>query len=381
MVSRPHGGKLVNRVAAGKERGRRLDEISELPKIVLPLELAVDVGNIAYGVFSPLEGFVNYEDYTNVLTEMRLSDDTPWTIPLTLDVGKETVDKVKEGDEVALFYRDEPIALLKIDEKYKMDKDEHAKNVYGTLDEGHPGVRKTQETKDYLLGGSITLVDEVENSYEKYTLRPLETRILFEERGWKYIVGFQTRNAPHLGHEYVQKAALTFTDGLFINPLVGWKKEGDYKDDVILNAYELLIKHYFPGNVVVLAVLRTAMRYAGPREAIFHSIMRKNFGCTHFIVGRDHAGVGNYYGPYDAWEIFKQFPDLGITPLFIRNSFYCSKCGGMTNEKICPHPEEYRTYISGSNLRGMIKHGLKPPETVMRREVASEILKCKEPFI
>lgn len=381
MVSTPHGGRLVTRVATGKEKGRILDEVSELPRIIVPLELAVDIVNIAYGVFSPLEGFMNHEDHINVLTEMRLSDDTPWTIPLTLEVEKETVENVKEGDEVALFNREKPIALLKVDEKYKWNKEEHAKNIYGTLDEGHPGVRKTREMRDRLLGGPLKLVNEVENPYEKYTLRPLETRVLFEERGWKHIVGFQTRNAPHLGHEYVQKAALNFTDGLFINPLVGWKKKGDYKDDVILKAYELLIRHYFPGNVVVLAVLRTAMRYAGPREAIFHAIMRKNFGCTHFIIGRDHAGVGDYYGPYDAWEIFKEFPDLGITPLFIRDSFYCNRCGGMTNEKICPHPREDRTYISGSNIRKIIKKGLKPPETVMRREVASEILRCEKPFI
>ncbi len=381
MVSKPHGGRLVNRVAPERRRARLEEEARELPKIDLPFEHAVDVENIARGVFSPLEGFMVQEDYLSVLYNMRLSDDTPWTIPIVLDVDPEEISGVREGDDVALFYNGSPIALLTVEEVYGWDKKEYAERVYKTTDANHPGVAKTMRRKELLVGGRVDLVNSVPTKFDKYTLWPLETRVLFRERGWRTIVGFQTRNAPHLGHEYVQKAALTFVDGLFINPLVGWKKPGDYRDEVILAAYEALIKHYYPKNVVVLAVLRTSMRYAGPREAVFHAIMRKNFGCTHFIVGRDHAGVGNYYGPYEAWEIFREFPDLGITPLFIREAFYCRKCGGMVNEKICPHGEEHRVRISGTKIRDMLKRGEKPPEYLMRPEVAEVIISFGDPFV
>ena len=379
MVARPHGGRLVNRVVP--EDKRLLEEARELPALELPLEHAVDVENIARGVFSPLEGFMVQEDYFSVLYDMRLSDDTPWTIPIVLDVDPEELGDVKPGDDVALRYQGRPIAILGIEEVYGWDKREYAERVYGTRDLRHPGVAKTMRRKELLIGGRISLLRGVPTPFDRYTLWPLETRVLFRERGWRTIAGFQTRNAPHLGHEYVQKAALTFVDGLFINPLVGWKKPGDYRDEVILAAYEALIKHYYPKDVVVLAVLRTAMRYAGPREAIFHAIMRKNFGCTHFIVGRDHAGVGDFYGPYDAWEIFREFPDLGVIPLFIREAFYCRKCGGMVNEKICPHGEEDRIRISGTSIRKALRAGERPPEYVMRPEVADAILSFEGPFV
>ena len=381
MVSKPHGGRLVNRVLSERKRKRVREEAKELKILEIPLDVGVDVENLAYGVFSPLEGFMTREDYYSVLYDMRLSDDIPWTIPIILDVAPEEIEKVKEGDDVALKCEGKIIAVMSVEEIYKWNKREHARLVYKTEDLEHPGVLKTFKRKDLLIGGKIDLVDELPNPYYRYTLRPLETRILFREKGWRSIVGFQTRNAPHLGHEYVQKAALTFVDGLFINPLVGWKKKGDYKDEVILAAYDVLIKKYYPKEAVVLAVLRTPMRYAGPREAIHHAIMRKNFGCTHFIVGRDHAGVGNYYKPYEAQEIFYEFPDLGIIPLFVKEFFYCRKCGGMVNEKVCPHGPEYRIRISGTALRKMIKRGEAPPETMMRREVAETILSFKKPFI
>ncbi|MCD6096498.1 MAG: sulfate adenylyltransferase, partial [Thermoprotei archaeon] len=204
---------------------------------------------------------------------------------------------------------------------------------------------------------------------------------LFQAKGWRTIVGFQTRNVPHLGHEYIQKAALTFADGLFINPLIGWKKPGDFKDEVIVKAYEVLIKSYYPRDSIVFSVLRMDMRYGGPREAVHHAIVRKNFGCTHFIVGRDHAGVGNFYGPYEAWELFREFPDLGITPLFIREAFYCKKCGGMVNEKICPHDEKYRYRISGTMLRKLIKDRKSIPKYIMRPEVAEVVFSFNNPFV
>ncbi len=380
-VSRPHGGRLVDRVASGEKRESLRREAEEMPRIVVDKWLAVDVENIAHGVFSPLEGFMLQEDYLNILHHMRLSNDIPWTIPIILDVDPSNIRGVKEGDHVALEVEGNIIAIMKVEEIYRWDKKKHVSSIYKTSDPNHPGVSWTYLKKDLLIGGPIDLVGELPNPYYKYTLWPIETRILFRERGWKRIVAFQTRNAPHLGHEYVQKAALTFMDGLFINPLVGRKKKGDYKDEAILAAYDTLIKHYYPRESVVLSVIRTEMKYAGPREAIHHAIMRKNFGCTHIIIGRDHAGVGNYYGPYEAWEIFKEFPDLGITPLFIREAFYCEKCGGMVNERICPHSEEYRVRISGTKIREMLKKGIKPPEYIMRPEVAEVLMKFGNPFI
>lgn len=381
MVSRPHGGRLIRRVASHRERQRLLEEKREMPSLEVRLEVATDVENIAYGVFSPLEGFLNSEDYEYVLSDMRLSDDTPWTIPIVLDISAEDKGRFSEGDTVLLTYRGEGFAILDVEEIYGWDKKKHAAKVYKTTDPAHPGVEKTYQMKDYLVGGKILLLKNIENSFERYTLRPAETRVLFREKGWRNIVGFQTRNPPHLGHEYVQKSALTFMDGLFINPLVGWKKKGDYRDEVIISAYEALIQHYYPKGAVVFSVTRTPMRYAGPREAIHHAIMRKNYGCTHFIVGRDHAGVGNFYGPYEAHEIFKEFPDLGIQPLFVKEFFFCRRCGGIVNEKICPHPKEERIYISGTKIRGLIREGKMPPETMMRPEVAKVILGFDNPFI
>ncbi len=381
MVSRPHGGRLVDRTVSPKRRERLLEEARELPRINVNESIAADAANIAHGVYSPLEGFMVQEDYINVLDQMRLSSDLPWTIPIILDVDPEDIIGVKEGDDIALYYRGEPLAIMRVEEIYGWDKKEYAMKVFKTTDPNHPGVAKTFKRRELLIGGSIDLLKDPPEPFENIRLWPKETRVLFEARGWKRIAAFQTRNVPHMGHEYVQKAALTFTDGLFINPLVGWKKPGDYRDEVIVKAYRALIEHYYPKEVVVLSVLRMEMRYAGPREAVHHAIVRKNFGATHFIVGRDHAGVGNYYGPYEAWEIFREFPDLGITPLFVREAFYCKKCGQMVNEKICPHPEEFRIRISGTKLRKMIMSGQKPPEYMMRPEVARVILEHPKPFI
>ncbi len=381
MVSRPHGGRLVYRVAEGKRREALMAEARELKVIKIRKEAAIDLEDIAFGAFSPLEGFMVQEDYLSVLEDMRLSNDLPWTIPIVLDVDPEEVAGVKEGDDVALAYNGRILALMKVEEIYGWDKKLHAEKVYKTTDPGHPGVAKTMKMKELLMGGRIDLLDTLPNPFERYTLWPRETRVLFEARGWRTIAAFQTRNVPHLGHEFVQKAALTFTDGLLVHPLVGWKKPGDYKDEVIIRAYEELIKHYYPKDVVVLAVLRMNMRYAGPREAVHHAIVRKNFGATHFIVGRDHAGVGNYYGPYEAWDIFKEFPDLGITPLFIREAFYCTRCGGMVTEKTCPHGEEHRVKISGTKLREMLRSGVEPPPYMMRPEVARVIIGHPNPFV
>ena len=374
----PHGGKLVERVDFSE---RAKEEARELPKINIGVDEARDLGNIGHGVFSPLEGYMSREDFENVLEEGRLANDLPWTIPIVLDVDREEIGKILEGDEVTLMYKNTPIAILKVEEIYPYDKKEYAQKIFRTTRIEHPGVVNIMRRRDHLVGGKITLVNDPPTNFGRYKLWPKETRILFKEKGWKTVVGFQTRNAPHLGHEYVQKTALTFVDGLFINPLIGKKKKGDFKDEVIIAAYEALFKHYYPKNSATLGILETEMRYAGPREAIFHAIMRKNFGCTHFIVGRDHAGVGNFYGPYEAQEIFYEYPDLGITPLFFRSFFYCKKCGGVVNEKICPHGPEHHITFSGTKIREMLIKGEKPPELMMRPEVAEVILQFGNPFV
>ncbi len=381
MVSRPHGGKLVNRVVREPRLSHLLEEARELQQLEISYEKMIDVLDIAFGVFSPLEGFLTRDDYESTLVRMRLSNDVPWTIPIILDIDEEFAKAVREGDEITLTFGGKPIAIMKIEEIYKWDKITYCEKVFKTIDSNHPGVSKTLKLNNILIGGSIDLLSKPSHPLEHRILWPMETRVLFREKKWRRIAAFQTRNVPHLGHEYVQKAALTFVDGLFIHPLLGWKKIGDYKDEVILEAYEVLIQNYYPKDSVVLAALLMNMNYAGPREAIHHAIVRKNFGATHIIIGRDHAGVGNYYKPYEAWEIFKEFPDLGITPLFIHEAFYCTKCKGMVTEKTCPHESRYRVKISGTKLRELIRSKKQPPEYFMRPEVANTILKYNNPFV
>lgn len=366
----PHGGKLVHSVDTTKN-------IDDFPAITISTEEANTLENIAFGVFSPLSGFLCENDFRSVLDTMRLCNDVPWTVPIVFDCDAH----LREGDEVVLKAGNGTIAVMHIEDIYHYGKKEYAEKVFKTTDPKHPGVNNVMGMKERLVGGPITLVKEGMEPFEKYYLKPEETRILFREKGWKEVVAFQTRNVPHIGHEYVQKTALTFVDGLFINPVIGKKKSGDFKDEVILKTYEALIKHYFLKNRAVLAILRTEMRYAGPREAILHAIARKNFGCTHFIVGRDHAGVGTYYGPYEAQDIFSEFPDLGITPVFFRSFSYCKKCGSVVNEKICPHGKEDQIPFSGTNIRKMLDEGTAPPETIMRREVFDVIREYDNPFV
>lgn len=379
MIPRAHGGKLIDLVLKDKEREEIFREVNKKPHVSVSQELATDVQNIAIGAFSPLEGFMGKEDFQRVLYHKRLTSGVPWTIPIVIDVSQEEADRL--GDEVVILFNEAPIALFQIREKYTYKKEEYAKQTFGTTDTKHPGVAKVMGLKDVLLGGKIRLISEVETPFSRYSLKPIETRVLFEAKGWKTVVGFQTRNVPHLGHEYVQKTALTFVDGIYINPVIGRKKAGDFKDEAILRAYESLIEHYYPKERAVMSILQTEMRYAGPREAIFHAIVRKNFGCTHFIVGRDHAGVGNFYAPYAAQEIFDEFPDLGITPLFFTAFFYCTKCGSVVNEKICPHGEKERLDFSGTFLRQLLLKGEKPPYEIIRQEVADSLRNFKNPFI
>ena len=375
-MPKPHGGRLVDRC-----RLREDVDIEDAIALKVNRDRSEDVENIAHGVFSPLEGFLCYNDLENVLENMRLDDDTPWTIPIILDVNKDELKGAKEGDTIFLIADNGMVAEMEIEEIYGIDKERLAEKVYGTKDPSHPGVSMTYDMKDLFIGGRITLLKEGKKVFEDYVLWPKETRTLFREKRWRDVVAFQTRNPPHVGHEYVQKVALTFVDGLFINPLIGRKKKGDFRDEVILKAYDSLIRNYYPKNRVVMSILCTSMKYAGPREAIHHAIMRKNFGCTHFIVGRDHAGVGNFYDPYAAHRIFDEFPDLEIIPLFFRSFFYCKRCGGVVNEKICPHGKEDHINFSGTKIRQMLREGKIPPAQMMRREVAETILSFDNPFV
>jgi sulfate adenylyltransferase len=277
--------------------------------------------------------------------------------------------------------RGNPVAILTLGEIYTFDKEELAERVFQTRDGAHPGVAKARRMGDVLLAGKVDLIEESPTPFYKYKLSPKETRILFKEKGWKTVVGFQTRNTPHIGHEYVQKTALTFTDGIFVNPVIGRKKKGDFKDEVILASYDELIRNYYLKERAVMAILQMEMRYAGPREAIFHAIIRKNFGCTHIIIGRDHAGVGDYYSPYAAQDIFEEFPDLGIVPLFFRSFYFCKKCRSVVNEKICPHPPADQIQFSGTKIREMLVRGEVPPPELMRPEVAEIIIGYPHPFV
>ena len=377
----PHGGKLIDRVLSGKKRDEALALAARLPRLVIDSELVSDVENIAVGVYSPLEGFLGEADFRGVLANMRLRTDVPWTVPIVLDTDREIAAGLKTGEEVLLTAEDgRPVALLHLQEKYAYDKGETADKVFGTRDPAHPGVAKVLGMKDILLAGPVDLIDVTPTPFDRYKLTPKETRVLFEAKGWRTVVGFQTRNTPHLGHEYVQKAALTFTDGLFINPVIGRKKKGDFKDEVILASYEEAIRLYYLKERTAMAILQMEMRYAGPREAIHHAILRKNFGCTHIIIGRDHAGVGSYYPPFAAQDIFEAFPDLGIAPMFFRSFSYCKKCGSVVNEKICPHPPADHIQFSGTKIRDLLVKGEYPPAELMRPEVAEVIMRFKDPF-
>jgi len=378
----PHGVRLVDRVLKGACREEALEKARTLPVLKIDDESVSDVENIATGVFSPLEGFMGRSSFRSVLHEMRLPDDLPWTIPIILDAGRDDASRFKEGGEVLLAGEGgRPVAILHLEEKYEYDREELAERVFLTSDRAHPGVAKTAAMKDVLLAGPVDLIDISPTPFDRYKLSPKETRILFKEKGWKTVVAFQTRNTPHIGHEYLQKTALTFTDGIFVNPVIGRKKKGDFKDEVILASYEELIRHYYLKERAVMAILQMEMRYAGPREAIFHAIVRKNFGCTHIIIGRDHAGVGNYYHPYAAQDIFEEFPDLGIAPLFFRSFYHCRKCRSVVNEKICPHPASEHIQFSGTKIRDMLVKGEIPPPELMRPEVAEVIMRYKDPFV
>ena len=370
-VSTPHGGKLINRFVDSKEypaltqKAKGLKSISLSPREVSDLELIAD------GAFSPLTGFMNQDDYQSVLTNMRLRNGLPWTLPVTLSVTAAQAGSLKSGEEVALKAGEDILAILHVSDIYPFDKEKEAKQAYGTNDKSHPGVAYTYTLGDFYLGGTIDLLMHLPRpAFLEYQKTPAEMRKLFEDRGWNKVVAFQTRNPIHRAHEYIQKCALEMMDGLLIHPIVGETKGDDVPANVRMQCYEVLLDNYYPKDRSLLSVFPAAMRYAGPREAIFHAICRKNYGATHFIVGRDHAGVGSFYGPFDAQKIFLKFENLGIEPIFFNNAFYCKKCLTMASEKICPHDESERISLSGTRVREMLIAGECPPPEFTRPEVA-----------
>ena len=376
----PHGGTLVDRRVPEEERAERLRKAEELPKVALGPRTLSDLEMISTGVFSPLTGFMGREDYESVVETMHLANGLVWSMPITLSVDNYETNGIKEGDEVALTNGEGRIvATMTVADRYSYDKGREARAVYLTDDVNHPGVAALYRQGNILLGGEVTLLDEKPNPrpFPEYYYEPRELRALFAEKGWRRIVGFQTRNPVHRAHEHIQKSALETVDGLLLNPLVGETKSDDIPAAVRMKSYEVILNRYYPKQRTVLAVFPAAMRYAGPREAIFHAMCRKNYGCTHFIVGRDHAGVGDYYGSYDAQHIFDEFTpeELDITPLFFEHAFFCLNCQGMATTKTCPHEAEAHVFFSGTKVREMLTRGEYPPPEFSRPEVVEILIK------
>lgn len=376
----PHGMQLINRIATAEQQQEFLDKADVLPRVQLDARAVSDLEMIAIGGFSPLTGFMEQADYERVVTEMRLANGLPWSIPITLSVTDAIAAPLQAGSLVRLDDNNGKfIAVLELTQKYNYDKAKEVINVYRTDDIKHPGVKVVYDQGAVNLAGSVTLLQRDPHPlFPKYQIDPAASRQMFKEKGWKTVVGFQTRNPIHRAHEYIQKCALETVDGLFLHPLVGATKEDDIPADVRMRCYEILLEHYYPQDRVILAINPAAMRYAGPREAIFHAIVRKNYGCTHFIVGRDHAGVGDYYGTYDAQYIFDEFEsaELGIVPMKFEHAFYCTRTSQMATNKTSPSKPEERIHLSGTKVREMLRRGELPPPEFSRPEVAAELARA-----
>ncbi len=379
MSLKPHGEILISKVVDKEERENLIEDVKNLPQKNLTDREVCDVEMIATGGFSPLRGFLKKEDYESVVDFMRLENGVVWPLPITLSATKEEVERIKGSDRILL--KDDKtglLAIMNVEDIYKADKETEAEKCLKTTSEEHPGVRYLKSIGEYYIGGEIFLLNRPKrDEFKDYLLDPKETRILFKYKGWKKVVAFQTRNPIHRAHEYLIKCALEIVDGVLIHPLVGETKKDDIPADIRIKCYKVLLENYFPKTRTALSVFPAAMRYAGPREAILHALVRKNYGCTHFIVGRDHAGVGSFYGTYDAHYIFSEFDrdEIGIEPLFFEHSFYCKKCGSMASIKTCPHPSEDHFFLSGTKVREMLKRGELPPPEMTRPEVAEILLK------
>ncbi|HLX55681.1 MAG TPA: sulfate adenylyltransferase [Ktedonobacteraceae bacterium] len=375
----PHGGKLVLNMAGEQEQAQLRERAKSLPHVEVGSRQLADLEMLAIGAYSPLAGFMTRADYLGSVNDMHLSNGLPWSVPITLPVSAEQAENLKEGAQVALVDTQGALqAVMTIGEKFGYDKQHEASKVYRTTEEAHPGVKTLYQQGDVLLGGAVRVVALQNQAFAKYRFTPTQSRQQFAERGWKRVVGFQTRNPVHRAHEYIQKCALETVDGLYLHPLVGDTKGDDIPADVRMRCYEVLFENYYPADRVILGVLPAAMRYAGPREAVFHALMRKNYGCSHFIVGRDHAGVGNYYGTYDAHHIFAEFDPakLGITPMFFDHAFFCRVCDSMASSKTCPHGPEQHVTLSGTKVRQMLQAGEIPPREFSRPEVAKVLIEA-----
>jgi sulfate adenylyltransferase len=369
----PHGGTLIDRQLRGEIKAAVSERAETLTQIPLAHMSISDLELLAIGAFSPLSGFMTRADYEGTVKNMRLTNGLPWTIPVVLPVEDDLAGQIQEGQEIALVEDDRILAVMEVQEKFDYDKKFEAREVYKTEEEAHPGVARLYRQGDTLLGGPIWLVNWPKNQdFLDFRHTPAQLRRMFAARGWRRVVGFQTRNPIHRAHEYIQKTALEIVDGLLLHPLVGETKKDDIPADVRMESYQSLLRDYYPPDRVILGVFPAAMRYAGPREAIFHALARKNYGCTHFIVGRDHAGVGKYYGTYDAHYIFDEFTaeEIGVTPLFFDHAFYCKKCGGIVSAKTCPHGKDHWVYLSGTQVREMLVRGEMLPEEFTRPEVS-----------
>jgi sulfate adenylyltransferase len=383
----PHGGTLVDLLVADADREKLADEAQHFPKVVVNARELSDLEMLAVGALSPLTGFQGEADYRSILDTMHLVDGLAWTIPVTLSLSDEEAKRIGGAEAVSLLAEDggEPLAILEVSEVFRRDREVEADAVFGTQDLAHPGVQALHEAGDLCAAGELRVLRVPEHDdFLAYRLTPAQTRAEFARRGWRTVVGFQTRNPIHRAHEYIQKCALEIVDGLLVHPLVGATKGDDVPAEVRMRCYEALFEGYYPKDRAMVSVFPAAMRYAGPKEAIWHAIARKNYGCTHFIVGRDHAGVGDYYGTYEAQEIFDRFEpgELGITPLRFEHSFFCMKCEGMGSPKTCPHEDEDRVILSGTKVREMLRAGEIPPIEFSRPEVARiliEAMRGEEP--
>ena len=375
----PHGGVLVNCEVKGRERDQLMRAMSGLPRLQLNARQISELLLIATGAYSPLDGFMGEADYREVVSSMHLTNGVAWPMPITLAVSSDDARRLQIKKDVALYQDHLLLGVLHLEQKYTYDKAREAELVFRTTDLAHPGVQALYNQGDWLLGGRISLINCPDDlSFPEYRKDPSQTRQLFIDRGWRRVVAFQTRNPVHRAHEYIQKCAMEIADGLLLHPLVGETKSDDVPADVRIRSYEKILANYYPISRTVLAVMPGAMRYAGPREAVFHALIRKNYGCSHFIVGRDHAGVGNYYGTYDAHRIFDEFEphELGITPLFFDHTFYCKSCGAMASSKTCPHEQSQHVTLSGTKVRELLNAGQLPPVEFSRPEVARVLIEA-----